>query len=84
MRYEKNNRSEEQEMSFKSNHSISKMSLDEYGRALESNDIISLNQCGFIVDNLSGNILSTNDEQLDLLIAYLESLRGKMNNLKLI
>lgn len=34
------NRSEEQKMSFKSNQSISKMSLDEYGRALESNDMI--------------------------------------------
>lgn len=67
-------------MSFKSNHAISKMSLDEYGRALESNDIISLNQCGFIVETLSGNILSTNDKQLDLLIAYLESFREKMNN----
>lgn len=64
-------------MSYKSNELISKMSLDEYGRSLESNDIISLNKSGFIVETLSGNIISTNDKQLDLLIAYLESLRGK-------
>jgi hypothetical protein len=57
------------------------MSLDEYGRALESDLIVSLDERGFIIDTLSGNLLSANGEQLDLLIAYMESLREKMNTL---
>lgn len=64
-----------------SNEYMPNMSLDEYGRALESDQIVSLNERGFIIDTLSGNLLSANGEQLDLLIAYMESLRERMNTL---
>lgn len=57
------------------------MSLDEYGRSLESNLTVSLDERGFIIDTFSGNLLSANGEQLDLLIAYMESLRERMNSL---
>ncbi|HCI4574071.1 TPA: hypothetical protein NPP25_004948 [Klebsiella quasipneumoniae subsp. similipneumoniae] len=59
--------------------SIINMNLNEYGIALEKNVIVSLNKHGFIIDASSGNIISSNEQQLDLLIAYLESLRKKMN-----
>ncbi|EPY4135847.1 hypothetical protein ACXDI5_004668 [Klebsiella variicola] len=64
-----------------SNEFMPNMSLDEYGRALESDLIVSLDERGFIIDTFSGNLLSANGEQLDLLIAYMESLRGRINTL---
>ena len=62
-----------------SNKYMLNMSLDEYGRALESDLIVSLDERGFIIDIFSGNLLSANGEQLDLLIAYMGSLRERMN-----
>ncbi|KDL89105.1 hypothetical protein AE02_05304 [Klebsiella variicola] len=64
-----------------SNKYMPNMSLDEYGRSLESNLTVSLDERGFIIDTFSGNLLSANGEQLDLLIAYMESLRERMNSL---
>ncbi|EPY5324701.1 hypothetical protein ACXDTH_005428 [Klebsiella variicola] len=64
-----------------SNKYIPSMSLDEYGSVLESDLIVSLDERGFIIETFSGNLLSANGEQLDLLIAYMESLRERMNTL---
>ncbi|WP_325082340.1 hypothetical protein [Klebsiella aerogenes] len=54
------------------------MSLDEYGKRLEGNVIVNLNSDGVLVDSRTGVVLATNGRQLDLLIAWMETLRQQM------
>ncbi|HBR6860762.1 TPA: hypothetical protein L9199_004812 [Klebsiella aerogenes] len=54
------------------------MSLDEYGRTLEGNNIVTLNSEGVLVESRTGIVLATDVRQLDLLIAWMETLRQQM------
>lgn len=54
------------------------MSLDEYGKTLEGNAIVTLNPDGVLVESRTGTVLATDGRQLDLLIAWMETLRQRM------
>lgn len=58
--------------------SLSTLTLEEYGKMLENKELIEINNQGYIADVLFDMPLVTNGVQLDLFIAYLETLRGEL------
>ncbi|EIJ9080954.1 hypothetical protein I9Y19_002294 [Citrobacter freundii] len=57
---------------------ISEMSTAEYKQALADGAFFWIDHHDFVRSTLSEEILATNLGQLDALIQYLQSLRGKM------
>ncbi|HEJ0282291.1 TPA: hypothetical protein SLP08_002022 [Citrobacter freundii] len=57
---------------------ISEMSTAEYKQALTDGAFFWIDHHDFVRSTLSEEILATNLVQLDALIQYLQSLRGKM------
>lgn len=52
--------------------------FEEFGRRLENNNVVTLDTNGFVVESHSGMCLARNGKELDLLIAWMETLRKQM------
>lgn len=52
--------------------------IDVYGQKLESNDIVTVDRNGVLIESHSGMCLARNGKELDLLIAWMEDLRKQM------
>ncbi|AKF36521.1 hypothetical protein ACLIXB_002188 [Yersinia enterocolitica] len=55
------------------------MSLDEYKYHLEHEHFLFVEGHGFLVDDFTGRRFAASQEQLDLLIAYLQKQREEMS-----
>uniref|UniRef100_UPI0011AA72D7 hypothetical protein n=1 Tax=Yersinia rohdei TaxID=29485 RepID=UPI0011AA72D7 len=56
------------------------MSLDEYKYHLEHENFLFVEGHGFLVDDFTGRRFAASQEQLDLLIAYLQKQRENMSD----
>ncbi|MEQ4763523.1 hypothetical protein [Klebsiella aerogenes] len=52
--------------------------FEVYGRKLEGNDIVTVDCNGVLIESHSGLHLARNGKELDLLIAWMETLRKQM------
>ncbi|MEQ4763466.1 hypothetical protein [Klebsiella aerogenes] len=52
--------------------------IDVYGRKLEGNDIVTVDRNGVLIESHSGMCLAKSGKELDLLIAWMETLREQM------
>ncbi|QFI19940.1 hypothetical protein FR830_25380 (plasmid) [Klebsiella aerogenes] len=52
--------------------------INKYGRKLEANRIVMIDSSGKLVESHSGMCLAKNGKELDLLIAWMETLRKQM------
>ncbi|MGR7044118.1 hypothetical protein ACU63Y_24460 [Klebsiella aerogenes] len=60
------------------NHCHDGETIDSYGQKLENNCIIMVDSHGKLIESHSGMCLARNGKELDLLIAWMETLRKQM------
>ncbi len=61
-------------------HDLDTMSTEEYRKALSDGAFFWINHHDFLRSTLSEEILTTNREQLETLIEYLQSISDKMSS----
>ncbi|QXD00418.1 hypothetical protein [Klebsiella sp. PL-2018] len=59
---------------------VQDMGTEEYRDALKKDAVVMINSRGSIVESFSGLTLAADGEQLDLLIAHMESMRKELTD----